>query len=368
MLRPGNYCIILFFLLWLSCAGAFSSPAQDEKGKGNVHYNVNIHSGIALPHNDMLIFLNREYIRSLELNAWFVNPGSEVIHNTQLGAGYFYSNLGNKNVLGNIHAVYLSLLSPFLSDYSSPDFKLNLGIAYATKKYDVHNNYFNRGIGSDLNMYGQVSITWKIPLIDNRWIFRPGMSFHHVSNGAVVSPNSGVNMFTLSAGLDFMSDHVHSGRMVLERDTIPHKKHRFSVTVAPGIKQMDRRIDKHIITSSLIFDYGYYPGKDISIGMVLGLYYNETWAYHPYFGKDETLSPFQSALHLSLQKDVGPLAFFVHPGTYIYMPVKETPYFAGRLGLRYKFKNNMTAHFAIKHHWFAVADYFEWGIGYQFNR
>lgn len=368
MLKTGKYCIILFILIWLSVTGAFSSPAQDEKGKGNVHYNVNIHTGIALPHNDMLIYLNRDYIRSLELNAWFMNPGKGDRHNAELGAGYFYSNLGNKNVLGNIHAVYLSLLSPFFSNYSSPDFKLNLGIAYATKKYDIHNNNFNRGIGSDLNMYGQMSVTWEIPVIGDKWILRPGVSFHHVSNGAVVSPNSGINIFTLSAGVDFMSDHLHSGRMMLERDTVPARKNRFSITLASGIKQMDRRIDKQIFTSSLILDYGYFLGQNISLGMALGLYYNETWAYHPYFGKDESLPPYQSALHLSLQKDLGPLAFFVHPGTYIYMPAKDTPYFAGRLGLRYKFENNMTAHFAIKHHWFAIADYFEWGIGYQFNR
>ena len=62
------------------------------------------------------------------------------------------------------------------------------------------------------------------------------------------------------------------------------------------------------------------------------------------------------------------MSFFVHPGTYIYLPAEEDiPYFTGRLGMRYKFVNKLTLQFAIKHHWFAIADYFEWGIGYEFS-
>ncbi len=368
MLRTGNNFAILFILLLLPVVKTSGLPADDQKGTGNIIYNVNVHTGTALPHNDMLIYLNREFIRGLELNAWFANPETADRYSTVFGGGYFFSNLGNRDVMGNIHAVYMSIINPLSGYFSSADLKVNLGVGYATNPYDPENNYFNRGIGSHLNMYGQIALNWKIPLTENRWILRPGMSFNHVSNGTVVSPNSGINMLTFSAGLDFMSDHSHSGRMVLERDTVTHKKHRFSLTVAPGIKQMDRRIDKQILTSSLIFDYGYFLGKDVSVGMVLGLYYNETWAYHPYHGKDETLSPFQSAAHISLQKNIGPLAFFLHPGTYIHMPARDIPYFAGRLGLSYTFENNMIAHFAIKHHWFAIADYFEWGVGYRFNR
>jgi hypothetical protein len=353
--------------LFLGCLiSGFTSGGPSTEKQRQIYYNFNLHSGTALPHNDMLIYLNREYIRGLETNIWFGNPDAGT--NTDLGAGYVFSNLGNRNVFGHIHAAYLSILNPLGRSNFSPDLKINLGMAWATKRYDPHDNPFNRGIGSHLNMYGQLAAAWKIPLADERWVLRPGFSFHHVSNGTVVSPNSGINMFTLHAGLDFRSGHTHRGTFTIERDTEPEGKNRFSVILAPGIKQMDRRIDKQIFTSSLVVDYGYRFLPELSIGMGAGFFYNDTWAYHPYFGRDESLSPYQTAVHISVQRDMGPLAFFMHPGTYIRMPAREIPYFTGRLGVRYKFANNLTASFAIKHHWFAIADYFEWGIGYEFNR
>lgn len=359
-----KYLMALFLAFLIS---GFTLGTSSPEKKGRINYNINLHSGTALPHNDMLIYLNREFIRSLEANLWFGNPCHET-NNPDLGAGYLFSNLGNRDVFGNIHAVYFSILNPLGAGNFSPDLKVNLGMAWATKRYDPHENYFNRGIGSHLNMYGQLAVAWKIPLLDDRWILRPGLSFHHVSNGAVVSPNSGINMLTLHAGLDFRSDHTHSGAFAIVRDRERDKKNRFSVVLAPGIKQMDRITDKQIFTSSLIFDYGYRFLPELSMGMGAGFFYNDTWAYHPYFGRDESLSPFQIALHLSLQRDMGPLAFFIHPGTYIHMAARDIPYFTGRLGFRYKFENNLTASFAIKHHWFAIADYFEWGIGYEFKR
>jgi hypothetical protein len=359
--RCSSFIIILFGMIGGNSYGSMSD------NKGNVLYNMTVHAGTALPHNDMLIYLNREYIRSIELNAWLGN--SEIQrYNPILGGGYLLSNLGNRNVFGEIHAAYFSLLNPMHTNKLHLDLKINLGIAYATKKYDVHNNYFNRGIGSHLNMYGQIAVTGMFPVKGNTWMLRPGISLHHVSNGTVVSPNSGINMLTIHAGMDFRSEHSHSGTFAIERDTLSYGKNRFAVIFAPGIKQMDRRIDKQIFTSSLIVDYGYMMGPEFSIGMGLGFFYNDTWAYSPYLEKDKSLSPFQAALHVSLQRDMGPLAFFLHPGTYIFMPARDIPYFTGRLGLRYKFENNLTLQFAIKHHWFAIADYFEWGIGYEFKR
>jgi hypothetical protein len=320
-----------------------------------------------LPHNDMLIYLNREYIRSLETNVWFGNPYPGR-NNPDLGLGYVYSNLGNREVFGHVHAAYLSFLNPLGQGTFSPDFKINLGMAWATRRFDPHQNYFNRGIGSHLNMYGQLGIAWKVVLSDEKWILRPGISFHHVSNGTVMAPNSGINMLTLNAGLEFRSAHTHRGAFAIERDREPEGRNRVWVVLAPGIKQMDRRLDQHIFTSSLIIDYGFRIFPEFSVGLGSGFYYNDTWAWYPYFGRDETLSPLQTSLHLSLHRDLGPLSFFMHPGTYIRLPARDIPYFVSRLGLRYKFANNITASFAIKHHWVAIADYFEWGIGYEFNR
>jgi len=319
-----------------------------------------------MPHNEMLDALNQEQIRGFEVNAWFGGSTAERINRPKLGAGYFFSNLGNHEVLGNIHALYMSILYPVYSGRFSVEFKPNLGVGYATKKHDPQHNARNRALGSHLNFYGQLSFTGRVPLAGSRWVFRPGISFHHASNGIVVAPNTGLNILTFHAGFDFRSDQGYPERLRLEETTYFNGRNRFAFYYAAGIKQVDREMDKQIFTSSLVFDYGFRLLPSLSIGAGMGLFYNETWRYLSSGNSNGSLPPVQAAIHLSLQKDTGPLSFFLHPGTYIYLPgEEEVPYFTGRLGMRYKFANNLTLQFAIKHHWFALADYFEFGIGYE---
>ncbi len=360
-----RYLILWFTAAFLACTGAFASRPESTEA---VHYNLKVHIGRMLPHNEMLDALNQEQIRGFEINAWFGESVSERITRPIPGAGYSFSNLGNREVLGNIHSLYMSILYPVYKGRFSIEFKSNLGIGYATKPHDPENNPFNRAIGSHLNFYGQLSFTGRVPLAGSRWVFRPGISFHHVSNGTVVAPNSGLNKLTFHAGFDFRSDHGYPERLRLEEKTIFDGRNRVAFFYAAGIKQVDVWMDKKIFTSSLVFDYGFRLLPSVSIGAGMGFFYNETWAYLSSNNGNGALSPFQAAIHLSLQKDTGPLSFFVHPGTYIYLPSEEDiPYFTGRLGIRYKLANNLTLQFAIKHHWFALADYFEWGIGYEFD-
>jgi hypothetical protein len=265
--------------------------------------------------------------------------------------------MGNNVVLINIHSLSLSVLYPMYAGRLPVEFKTNLGVGYATKRYDPTHNVQNRAIGSHLNFYGQLSLTGRVQLAGSRLAFRPGISFHHVSNGLMTAPNAGLNMLTFYAGADFRSAHKPPEKLRLKRQTCLERRHRFATFYAAGIKQIDIWTEERIFTSSLVFDYGFRLTPSVSIGAGIGFFYNETWAYVSPNEKIDSLFPFQSAIHLSLQKDVGPLAFFVHPGTYIYLPAdEEIPFFTGRLGLRYKFANNLTLQFGIKHWWFVVEE------------
>lgn len=360
-----KHLIIYLTAVFLACTDAHASMPGNT---GAIHYNLKIHVGRMMPHNIMLDTLNQDQIRGFEVNAWFGEAVSESLARPNLGAGYFFSNLGNHEVLGNIHSFYMSVLYPVYRGSFSVEFKSNLGIGYATKPYDPERNPYNRAVGSHLNFYGQVSFTGRVPLGGSRWVFRPGISFNHVSNGTVVAPNAGLNTLTFHAGFDFRSGHAYPERLRLEEKPYFNKQNRFAVFYAAGIKQVDVWMENKIFTSSLVLDYGFRLLSSFSIGAGMGFFYNESWAYRASNNGNNSISPFQAAIHLSLQKDTGPLSFFVHPGTYIYLPAEEAiPYFTGRLGMRYKFVNNLTLQFAIKHHWFAIADYFEWGIGYEFS-
>jgi hypothetical protein len=353
--------LVLVFLPGLKCFGSGD--------KGQVFYNISFHGGSGLPHHNTQAYFNTDYIRGIEFSAWLYNSTATRSGNFMPGAGYLFTNLGNSDIYGNSHVLYLGMLNS-LAHRFPVQLKAGFGVAYATKKFNIADNYFNRAIGSNLNAYGQISLTGRIPLIENKLILRPGISFHHLSSGAVIKPNQGLNLLTLHAGADINSGRVLRASSVFERDTVRTWKNRFSIILAPGIKHIDWRVDKQIITTSLIFDYGYIYKPERSIGLGISLFHNDSWAYVPYIRvtKDESLSPIQSAIHISLQRNVGQLAFILHPGIYIYMPAKDKPYLTNRLGVKFTTANNLAFQVSIKSHWFAIADYFEWGIGYEFNK
>ncbi len=364
-----RYCKDIIILLALAGTGIMNAAASFPGSGGFLGYSLNIHGGTVLPHHETITYFNREYVRSLELNAWFIPEEMRTDRNTCAGAGYFFSGVGNSEIYGNVHALFFAMITPQKNNLPL-QFKVGVGLSYLTNPYDLETNYFNRAIGSHINAYGQFTVKGRIPLLGDKWLIRPALSLHHMSNGAVVAPNQGLNLVTLSAGIEFRGDRPHFLPDWAVRDPFPDGRHRYTFIYAPGIKQVDRRVDRQIFTSSLIFDYGYEIAKGKSVGLGFSLFYNDSWAYRPYIRteRNDELSPFQSALHISLQANRGPLAFMLHPGVYIYNEAEEWPFMTNRIGLKYTFRNNLTLQVAVKSHWLAIADYVEWGIGYEFNR
>lgn len=363
-----NRC--LRFILLIACFFLLAADEALTGDKGAVYYNLNIHRGRMTPHYALQAALNQDRITGADFSAIFLKSNEATIQSSVSGVGYFFSNLGNNEVYGHVHSAYFSLLFPLLTDKFPVQLKLGMGPGYVTKKHDPEDNHLNRALGSHFLVYGQISLTGGIPLIKDRWLLRAGISFNHVSNGLIEAPNQGINTLTFHAGVDLSSDHRHSGAFSVGHDRERMEKHSFSIALASGIKEVDEAAGKKIFTSGLIFDYAYGILPALNTGLGAGLYYNDTWAYNSYSGngEDEPPIPFQSAIHLVLELEKKPVTVILNPGFYIYKPTREIPDFTGRLGIRYSFKNNLTLMFAIKHHWFALADYFEWGIGYRFFR
>lgn len=321
-MNPVKACLLTstFFALAI-----LQANAGTKETKGYLTYGLNVHYGSMMPHNIYLKDLNRESIKSIETNIWFEHPTSLQAGNVTLGSGYIFNNLGNHNVFGNMHAFFFGLRSPRLFNKLPVQYKIGLGVGYSTKKHNPESKYPNLAIGSHLNAYGQLSLSGRIRTGNEKWILRPGISLHHLSNGKIVAPNMGLNLLTFHLGLELHSQHTHSGAMLIDRKKSRNEKNRFIIMVAPGIKQPQSHVDQKIFTSSLIFDYSYLYLAESSIGIGVNFFYNDTWSIHPYnrATPDAPPPPFQSSLHLSLQQDMGHISFILHPGIYIYKPSDE---------------------------------------------
>lgn len=357
---------LLFAMLFVFCI--HEGFATDGALIHGLHYQVGVHAGWYVPHSERLQPLRRDPVRSFSLDVYWREGGGSRPDNALSGGGYFFSNLGNNHVFGSFHALFLSMPNPVLPLRLPFESHVRLGVAYVTHKFDPHRNPLNIAIASHLNLYGQMSFTARISLGERGWSFRPGLALHHLSNGNVSEPNRGLNLLTFRAGVDVGPAPIVSGRKPPMTKRNPETNHRFSIVGTLGVKQAHEFVPERIMASSLILDYGYRLFEQIRLGLGGAIFYNNTWAYEPYPHRDESLSPLQAAVHLSVQRDMGPLAFFLHPGTYIRFPAGRLPFFTGRLGVRYLITDHLRLQFSVKHHWFALADHFEWGVGYEWNR
>jgi len=69
-----------------------------------------------------------------------------------IGVSYWYSHLGNSPLLGSSHAVFPYVNYPLVRNLKHEfNFRLGLGLAYLTKKFDRLDNYKYLAIGSHIN-------------------------------------------------------------------------------------------------------------------------------------------------------------------------------------------------------------------------
>lgn len=114
---------------------------------------------------------------------------------------------GENDMMGHALAPYAFLDVPF---YKSPHFELGvrpgIGVSFITKTYyntvppdqiyttlDIPN--VNRSVGSVFNFYFPEALYFSFP-IKNGWTIGLSAGWYHMSNGSIIQPNSGYNIFT----------------------------------------------------------------------------------------------------------------------------------------------------------------------------
>lgn len=116
----------------------------------------------------------------------------------------FVLDFGDPNVLGR--AVGLAPGLKFtLKEIGRATLSLHYatGIAYLSKPFDPESNPNNNAIGSKWNNYSRLRIGVDFP-VSSTVGFNISSSFNHFSNGLSSSPNSGLNVYGINAGLSFL--------------------------------------------------------------------------------------------------------------------------------------------------------------------
>lgn len=131
----------------------------------------------------------------------------EVVHNyPSIGFTFYYSPFRNDSIskeLGQVFALYPYINFHIVGTESSKlTFKLGVGLSYLTNKFDPKENYHNYAIGSHVNAAINLSFEYRQRIVERlHWVTSVGLT--HFSNGSTMTPNMGINIFSVATGFSW---------------------------------------------------------------------------------------------------------------------------------------------------------------------
>lgn len=366
ILKRHFYIFIVFFIPLIA-----NGQKQDFNLK-NLSFEADYGYGFVMPHHKSIEYFIEDHIQTFDFKIHQTTYGkkywNQLYRYPVYGVGFYRSNLGNNDVYGYANALYSFIKVPVVgkSDDFNLSYQIGFGASWITNHFDINENPGNLAIGSNINIFIDLSIQSKIPLSKSLSLTN-SIRLTHFSNGKIKSPNKGLNLISGSVGLIYQLKDKPE-RIELEIPQIK-TKNEYTVLYAVGIKTKSRYEAGYYFASSLMMDYK--RNYSLKGRWVIGtdIFFDGTnRQYSDNLEKADIINSdlYQVGLHGGHDLVMGRLALIINIGGYIYAPVEVLAPFYTRIGLRYRIKDKFITNFTLKSH-YAKASYFEWGIGYVLN-
>ncbi len=331
---------------------------------------VRFHHGCLIPHQESITYFIQDNINGIEVDVpleLFNNLNNRgYTKDMETGAGYYFSNLGNPDVYGNVHGLFYYLDYPLFRRPArfNVRHKTCMGLSYLTKPFDIEKNYFNRAYGSPGNFFFIFSLDFTYRLTDVVQLYG-GPSMVHNSSGNLKMPNFGMNMITGNLGARYLF------RPLVRRDfhysNKDFDKHHIRFTGAGNVRSVTRRSGDIFINTSFITDYVYQYQENRFVGLGFDLFYDPTVNEEKLVENRSDLTYWQTGVHGAYEVLAGNLGVILQSGINFFYPLpKGGGRWFNRLGLRYSLPGKWYVNVSIKAHSY-IADYVETGLGYDIS-
>lgn len=341
-------------------------------------YRVGAGTGMMMPDGKVDQWLQRPLIGG-SFSVEFLPTGRwhclQQWNNASIGVGVRYLNLGNDKTLGSALAAYGYMNQPF---YNGTHFRIGVrptvGLAAVTKTYcntlpDGVAPYSaakgsdgkliaNWSIGSILNAYLAMELYMDFPIKDG-WEITLNGGWHHISNGSIMHPNAGYNMFGGELGVRYApgESKVKSQESKVERPEpdVPKKLYdgvdkpwAVEISATGGMKQNyykdNMNGQKFYGIASLKAAAYWVPVSIFRIGAGIDAFYDgyysavndEYAAENPgapvtYFDKtylrtSDVKNCFRVGISIQPEFIIGHLTAGIHVGFYVFDPIKNLEY------------------------------------------
>lgn len=360
-LRVLNLLILFLFVISVS--------AQDVPSK-DFMISTQGYVGYIIAHHSNMTQLIKKHIFGGELTYVFRTDGSkpwqQIHHYPEIGISALHFDLGNPEQLGTLEAIYpyTNIRMNKLSKKMSLNLRLGLGLCYITKPFDRITNHQNNAIGSHVNGFVNIRLNTGI-MVSKSWRIDAGVGLSHASNGAITTPNLGLNMASVNLGVDYVFGNKN---LQYKKDSIAKAKREWhpSIIGVAGIKEMMPPGTQRYTAYGLMVNCYKTLNHKNKIGGGIEMSYNNS--LKKLLG-DDSLSFSNSNLLRAGVKfcysfNMHRVSLPVDFGVYFYDNRNYDGRFFHRIGIRYMVTKHLIANVTLITHW-AVADYFEWGLGYQ---
>lgn len=284
------------------------------------------------------------------------------------GLTYRYSEFGGSPYLGEAHSVM-----PFISlqllktPKTLLDFRISLGAAYITKKFDRLENYKNRAISTNWNasVSFQVQGSWRITEMTD---FTAGLSMLHLSNGTIKTPNYGLNTPGAFAGLRLKINKKPVVYQIPEHLILNKGKQNIKISAGLARKELLDHPDEVFLvyTSEIAYTRYYNNTNRFIIGADVTFDQSNEIVLET---QGDTTSNFteQSKFGLIAGHEwvFSKLAINFSLGYYLYNLNDSNDLFYNKIGVNYFLHKNIYTGITLKSH-YAKADFFSAGIGLSF--
>ena len=290
----------------------------------------------------------------------------------------------NKN-FGTPIAIYGTFQAPFKRwNRLSFNYDTGFGFAFNWESFNPSANNYNVSLGAKETVFIDLGLNLKYRLNPNLDLGM-GYSFTHFSNGALKSPNMGLNTFspkiTLSYNLNkFAPPSVKESAAPCEKNT------SVDISAFGGLKNViytGTNVDT--IANYKGVNYPVYGinaviGRQVNsksrIGIGCSLSYDGSFNSKAYIdhGELESAEGFYSSklsfsIFPSYEMVIHHLSIVIQPGFYIFrqQSVDKKPITYQRLGLHYQMGKNLFAGICLRAYDYHVSDFIEWTLGYRIN-
>lgn len=356
-------CLLLFF----TCNSLLA-----QENKNILTSTVRYHYGVVMPHHKSISYIINDKITAIELNLGFIPSAdknwAKLYKQPEVGLGIYHGSLGNKEVLGNVTALFPYLNFPISSGEKwELNTQFGIGIGFTKKHFDAVNNYRNIAIGTKFNAFFKLMVNGTYHL-NSKWNINAGLGFNHMSNGSISAPNKGLNLLTASIG----TQYYWNDKKINRANYKPLKgklANQFTIIWGHGIKQTAAKDHHKYYASSLSSGYSIGINAKQQIGFGIDLFYDTAanrgkWDFEPEIGFKNR---FSQAIFISHHIVIQSFTIVANIGVYTYFNTSPEKPLYTRLGVRYQLNKHFMTSLSLKAH-MGKADFIEWGIGYRIKR